>query len=249
MLRKRVVTVLTFNDGVLFRTKLFKPDYRYTLSFVDAWSVDEIVVLDVTRPGEGSRESIEPVIRDFASRCFVPLAAGGGIRNLDDVRRFMKLGADKVIVNTGALERPELITEIAEAFGAQCVVLSIDAKRHDDGSYEVYGRFGAEPTGRAPEEWAREGEKLGAGEILITSIDRDGWLQGYDLELCSTVSQAVSVPVLVLGGCGTWKHMVEGFNEGGASAVCTQNIYHFTEASIQSAKKFLGAKGVPVRLN
>jgi len=249
MLRKRVITVLTFNDGVLFRTKLFRPDYRYTLNFVDSWSVDEVVVLDITRPGDGDGANFEEVIRNFASRCFVPLSAGGGIRTLDDVRRFMALGADKVVVNTGALERPELIREIAEAYGVQCVVLSIDAKRHDDGRYEVFGSYGSQATGRSPEDWAREGEDLGAGEILITSIDRDGWLQGYDIELCKKVSEAVSIPVLALGGCGSWKHMDEVFSEADVSAACTQNIYHFTEPSIRAAKKYLDARNIAVRLS
>jgi imidazole glycerol-phosphate synthase subunit HisF len=249
MLRKRVVTVLTFNDGVLFRTKLFRPDYRYTLNFVDAWSVDEIVALDVTRPGEGERANFERVVSDFARRCFVPLAAGGGVRSLDDVARLLAVGADKVVVNTGALERPSLITEIANAYGAQCVVVSIDAKRKDDGAYEVFGRFGTLPTERDPADWARDAQRLGAGEILVTAIDRDGWLQGYDLELCRRVADAVTVPVLVLGGCGTWKHMAEGFAEGHASAACTQNIYHFTETSIHSAKRYLAGQGIPVRLS
>jgi len=248
MLRKRVVTVLTFSDGVLFRTKLFQPDYRYTLNFVDAWSVDEIVVLDVTRPGEGERANFELVIRDFARRCFVPLSVGGGVRTLDDVRRYMALGADKVIVNTGALERPELIDEISRAYGAQCVVLSIDARQHDDGCYEVFGGFAGEATGRDPLEWAREGEDRGAGEILITSVERDGWLQGYDLELSRTIAGGVGVPVLILGGCGNWKHMLEGFREGHASAACTQNIYHFTETSIRSAKSYLAQAGIEVRV-
>ncbi len=247
MLRRRVITVLTFNDGVLFRTKLFRPDYRYTLNFVDAWSVDEIVALDVTRPGEGDRANFEQVVSEFASRCFVPLAAGGGIRSLADVERLMAVGADKVVVNTGALERPELITEIAQAYGAQCVVVSIDAKRHEDGTYEVFGRFGAEPTGKTPEDWAREAEALGAGEIMITAIERDGSLQGYDLELSRAVADAVGIPVLILGGCGTWKHMAEGFREADAAAACTQNIYHFTETSIHSAKRYLAGQGIAVR--
>lgn len=248
MLRKRVITVLTFSDGVLFRTKKFRPDYRYTLNFVDAWSVDEIVALDVTRPGQGDRANFERVVREFARNCFVPLAAGGGVRSLPNVRRLLDMGADKVIVNTGALERKALITETAHAYGTQCVVVSIDAKRHDDGSYEVYSHFGTTSTGRNPADWAREAQELGAGEILITSIDRDGWLQGYDLDLCRKVSSAVSVPVLILGGCGNWSHMVAGFKEGHASAVCTQNIYHFTETSIQSAKRHLDKEGVAVRL-
>lgn len=248
MLRKRVITVLTFNDGVLFRTKLFRPDYCYTLNFVDAWSADEIVALDVTRPGKGDRTNFEKVVGDFARRCFVPLAAGGGVRSLADVHRLMEVGADKAVVNSGALERPELITEIASAFGAQCVVVSIDAKREAGGEYQVYRSFGAVPTGRNPGDWAREAQDRGAGEVLITAIERDGWLQGYDLELCRQVADAVSLPVLILGGCGSWKHMVDGFREGRASAVCTQNIYHFTETSIQSAKRYLDKQGIKVRL-
>lgn len=246
MLRHRLVTVLTFNDGTLFRTKLFEPDYRYTHNFVDSWLVDEIVMLDVTREGGDNQVFLE-VVQSFAHDCFVPLSVGGGIRTLDDVRRFMAVGADKVMVNSGAVERPGLISEIASAYGSQCVVLSIDARRTDDG-YEVYAGCGAEPIGLDPAEWAKEGEELGAGEILITSIERDGSLQGYDLDLCRRVSEAVTVPVLVLGGAGSWKHFVEGIEQGGASAVCTQNIYHFTESSILSAKKFLADRGVAVRM-
>lgn len=248
MLRKRLITVLTFNDGVLFRTKLFVPDYRYTLNFVDAWSADEIVILDVTRPGQGSRESFLKVVADFASRCFVPLSVGGGIRTLDDVRQLMSVGADKVVVNTGALERPDLIPEIAALYGSQCIILSIDALKHDDGRREVMGRFATWATGRDPLAWAAEAETLGVGEILLTPVERDGWLQGYDLEYCRKMVDAVSVPVLILGGAGNWKHMAEGLTVGGAAGVCTQNIYHFTETSIQSAKKYLHGAGIPVRL-
>ena len=248
MLRKRLITALTFNDGVLFRTKLFRPDYRYTLNFVDAWSVDEIVVLDVTRPGQGERRNFFRVIEDFARRCFVPLAAGGGIRDIVDVKTFLSLGADKVVVNTGALRRPELITDIAELYGSQCAVVSIDARRNGSGDYEAYSDFGAKPTGLVPAEWARTAQDLGAGEVLITSIERDGWLQGYDLELCRSVADAVTIPTLVLGGAGNWDHFIAGFEEGHASAVCSQNIHHFSEASIRSAKVRLSKAGIPVRL-
>lgn len=246
MLRKRLITVLTFNDGVLFRTKLFSPDYRYTLNFVDAWSVDEIVILDVTRPGQGTRASFFKVIERFARRCFVPVAAGGGIRTLDDVRLFMATGADKVVVNTEALAKPSFITEIAQLYGSQCVVVSIDAKPDDRGDYAVYSDFATRASGRNVIDWAREVEERGAGEILITAIERDGWLQGYDLKLCRAVADAVSIPVLILGGAGNWEHLREGL-EAGASAVCTQNIYHFTEASIHSAKAYLTKHGVSVR--
>lgn len=248
MLRKRLVTVLTFNDGVLFRTKLFEPDYRYTQNYIDAWSVDEVVILDVTRPGKGDRENFYKVVEHFARTCFVPLAVGGGIRDLDDVRKLMSLGADKVVLNTGAIERPELITETARQYGAQCAVLSVDAKKNDDGGYEVYSSFGTKPTGMTPGEWSEKGEELGAGEVMITSIERDGWLQGYDIELCTQVHNAVSIPVLVLGGAGSWKHFTEVFQACDVSAVCTQNIFHFTEQSIHSAKTFLARKGIDVRL-
>ena len=252
MLRKRLITVLTFNDGVLFRTKLFEPDYRYTQNFVDAWSVDEVVILDVTRPGKGDRENFYEVVERFARTCFVPLAVGGGIRDLSEAKKLIGLGADKVVVNTGALQSPDLITEISRLYGAQCVVLSIDAKKIGEGQegdkYEVYSTFGAEPTGMSPSEWAAKGEELGAGEVMITSIERDGWLQGYDIELCRQVHDAVSVPVLVLGGAGAWKHFTEVFKECDVSAVCTQNIFHFTEQSIHSAKAFLAKNGIDVRL-
>ncbi len=248
MLRKRLITVLTINNGTLFRTKLFEPDYRYTHNFVDSWSVDEIVMLDVSRDAGSGKQAFFDMVTAFAHDCFVPLAVGGGIRTLDDVKRFMAVGGDKVVVNTGALDRPKLITEIAETYGSQSVVLSIDAKKNDEGAYEVFSAFGRNATGRDPAEWAKEGERLGAGEVMITSITHDGSLQGYDIELCRRVSDAVGIPTLVLGGAGAWKHFVEGFEEGGAAAVCTQNIYHFTESSIDSAKKFLAHHGVEVRL-
>lgn len=248
MLRHRLITVLTLNDGVLFRTKRFTPDYRYTMNFVDAWSIDEIVALDVTRPGTGRRESFYEVVQDLARQCFVPLSCGGGVRGIEDVHTLLRMGADKVVMNTGVLERPELISEAAALYGSQCVVVSIDAWRHEDGRYEVFTRFGTSPTGRRPEEWARRAEELGAGEILITSIEKDGSLEGYDNRLNRLVSNAVGIPVLVAGGAGKWQDFVDGFVEGGASAVCTTNIYHFTETSIRSAKQYLHRAAIPVRL-
>ncbi|HRY28806.1 MAG TPA: imidazole glycerol phosphate synthase cyclase subunit [Elusimicrobiota bacterium] len=247
MLRKRLVTVLTFNDGVLFRTKEFQPDYRYTLNFVDAWAVDEIVVLDVTRPGTGDRENFYGVVELFSERCFVPLSAGGGVRNIEDFRRLLNLGADKVVINTAALERPEFISEAAALYGAQCVVVSMDAKKKERGDYEVYSHFGARPTGQSPAGWAKRAEELGAGEIFVTAIDRDGSLEGYDNELNRLVSEAVKIPVLVCGGAGNWQHFVDGFVQGKAAAVCTACIYHFTDTSIRSAKKYLATAGIPVR--
>jgi cyclase len=248
MLRKRLITVLTFCDGVLFRTRGFTPDYRYTLNFVDSWSVDEIVVLNVTRPRGEGREAFERIVQEFARKCFVPLAAGGSVKEIEDVRRLLRIGADKVIVSTEAVARPAFITEIAQQYGAQCAVVCIDAKRSPSGAYEVYTEFGSKPTGLDPVEWAKQVESLGGGEIIIQSIDKDGTLEGYDNELNRLVVDAVKIPVLVCGGAGAWPHFVDGFEKSRASAVCTTNIYHFTEKSIKSAKVFLKKAGVDVRI-
>ncbi len=250
MLRKRLVTVLTFNEGTLFRTKLFEPDYMYTHEFVDLWSIDEIILLDVTRNRtQQSHEDFLKIVTHFAKYCFVPMSVGGGIRNIGDVQTYMKAGADKIVVNTGALMRPELIQEISHLYGAQCVVLSIDARKKEGGGYEVYGSFASEGMNKTPAQWASFAESLGAGEILITSVERDGSLSGYDLDLCKEVVQAVRAPVLILGGAGAWQHFVDAILQGGASAVCTQNIYHFTETSIQSAKSYMARAGIAVRLD
>ncbi len=251
MLRHRLITVLTLNDGILFRTKQFDPDYRYTMNFVDAWSIDEIVALDVTRPGHGDRGTFFTMVEELARRCFVPLACGGGIRSVDDVTKLLRHGADKAVLNTGAVERPELISEAAALFGAQSVVVSIDARRTAgtaDG-YEVYTHFGSRPTGLSPASWAARAQELGAGEIFITAIEKDGSLEGYDNVLNRAVADAVTVPVLVCGGAGSWRHFADGFRAGGASAVCTTNIYHFTETSIKSAKTYLQSQGFLMRMS
>ena len=248
MLRRRVIAVLTFNDGVLFRTKLFQPDYRYTANFVDTWSIDELVILDVTRDGGGNRRAFFETVEKFASGCFVPISVGGGIRKFSDVREYLSAGADKVVVNSGAIENPSLIEDISFSYGAQCVVLSMDVGRHEDGRYEVYSHFATRPTGMDPLAWAKRGEALGVGEILLTSVEKDGWLQGYDLQLCRAVADKVVVPVLILGGAGNWQHLIDGVEIGGASGVCTQNIYHFTENSIHSAKRAMADAGIDVRL-
>lgn len=246
MLRKRVVTVLTFNDGILFRTKTFTPDYRYTVNFVDAWSIDEIVLLDVTRPERRNAELFSSVVTDFSNKCFVPMCVGGGVRNLDDFKRYLDLGADKIAINTMAIEQPELITQAAKRFGSQCVVVSIDVRKEGD-AYRVYKDCGRYPTEWRPEEFARRVEELGAGEILLTSIDRDGSLEGYDNDLNGRVIRSVTIPVIVCGGAGKWQDFVDGFTLAGANAVATTNIYHFTETSIKSAKQYLLKHGLNVR--
>ncbi len=248
MVRKRLITTLTINNGVLFRTRNFLPDYRYTANFADAWSVDEVVLLDITREGTGDRENFYQMVSTFARSCFVPLAAGGGVRTADEVGRFLSLGADKVVINTEAARRPEFIREASRRFGAQCVVVSIDARREGNDDYRGFTHMGTQPLDVPLAEWARRAEELGAGEILIQSIDRDGTLEGYDNRLNRLVSSAVDIPVLVCGGAGRWAHFVDGFREGGASAVCTTNIYHFTESSIRSAKQYLKKAGIDVRI-
>jgi len=214
---------------------------------VDAWSVDEIVLLDITRPGEGNRENFYEVVKFFARNCFVPLTVGGNVRSIGDLKTLLGIGADKVSINTQALLTPEFITEAAQQFGSQCVVVSIDAKLNSKSNYDVFTCFGTESTGLSTVQWAREVSACGAGEILIQSIDKDGTLEGYDNRLNRTISEAVGIPVLACSGAGKWKHFVDGFNKGGTSAVCTTNIYHFTESSINSAKKHIKDAGINIR--
>ena len=247
MLRKRLIAVLTLNNGILFRTKLFRPDYRYTSNFVDLWSIDELVILDVTRENLGDKKIFLKAVEQLADQCFVPISVGGGIRNLEDVRTFLDSGADKVVVNTGAVDRPELISEIARKYGSQCVVLSMDVKTSSGGFREVIVENGTRDTGLDPVNWAQMSSALGAGEILLTPIENDGALQGYDLDLCRLISDAVHVPVLITGGAGNWQHFIDGVTLGNADGVCTQNIYHFTESSIKSAKRAMAEAGIPVR--
>ncbi|TAN43898.1 MAG: imidazole glycerol phosphate synthase subunit HisF [Rhodospirillales bacterium] len=252
MLRKRLITVLTFQEGVLCRTKMFEADYRYTQNFIDAWSVDEIVALDITRGASerplSERKAFRQVVEQLAERCFVPLAVGGGIRSLDDVSAAMSMGADKVVLNTGALLDPHLIGRAASHYGSQCVIVSIDARRLSDGTYRVFSDCGRQDTGLEAVSWAVRAQNAGAGEILLTSIERDGSLLGYELELSSSVAKSVSTPVLICGGAGNWQHFVDGIRIGLADAVCTSNIYHFTETSIRSAKTYMARAGIDVRL-
>jgi cyclase len=247
VVRKRLIAVLTMNNGVLFRTRNFIPDYRYTFNFVDAWSVDEVVLLDITRLGEGTRQNFFEVVSLFAKNCFVPLTVGGGVRSTEDFNTLLGIGADKVVVNTQAVLKPKFITEAAKVFGSQCVVVSIDTKRNEREEYEVLSHFATRPTGLKAHDWAKMVQEYGAGEILIQSIEMDGTLEGYDNRLNRMISDAVDIPVLVCSGAGNWKNFLDGFKEGGASGVCTTNIYHFTESSIKSAKQYLIRAGIDMR--
>lgn len=247
MLAKRVITTLTFNQGVLFRTRYFEPDYRYTKSFIDTWSVDEIIILDISRKyNKEIKKKFKKLIASFSENSFVPLTVGGKIKTLKDVSDLMNVGADKVSLNTKAIEDPSFIKEVSSRYGSQAVVISIDVKKNGS-KYEVYSNNGSNPTGLSPVEWAQECQKMGAGEILVTSIDRDGFLNGFDLDLCLLIKSSVKLPVLALGGCGNWQHMLDAFNETNIDAVCTQNIFHFTEESIRSSKIFLDNNNINVR--
>ncbi len=247
MISKRIITVLTILEGVLYRTKLFEPDYRYSANFVDSWSIDEIIILDITRKkSKQSNKSFVNFFKNFSKNCFVPISVGGGIRNVEDAKRFFEIGADKVVVNTGAFENKMLIPDLAHKYGKQSVILSIDALEKD-GNYYVYSNQGKKKENFDPFSWAKSCEKNGVGEVLITSIKRDGWLQGFDLNLCSRMKSSVNIPVLSLGGCGNWNHLFELFKKCNVDGACTQNIYHFTEKSISSAKDFLIKKGIHIR--
>ncbi|HUH08820.1 MAG TPA: imidazole glycerol phosphate synthase subunit HisF [Egibacteraceae bacterium] len=211
---------------------------------------DELVFLDITASSD-ARETIYDVVRATAEQVFIPVTVGGGVRSRQDVRALLRAGADKVSLNTAAVQRPEVLSEAADAFGAQCVVAAIDARRRvaDDPSagWEVYVRGGRTATGRDAVEWAAECERRGAGEILLTSMDRDGSKDGFDLELLQAVAGAVNVPLIASGGAGTLEHMVEGVRIGGASAVLAASIFHFGEFRIADVKDAMAAAGIPVR--
>ena len=213
----------------------------------DLAGADELVFLDITASSDG-RATMVDVVERTADQVFIPFTVGGGIRAVTDARTMLRAGADKVSVNTAAVQRPELIREIAAEFGAQCCVCAIDAKRTNDGSgYEVYLHGGRTPTGIDAVRWAVEATQLGAGEILLTSMDRDGTKEGFDLGLTRAVTDAVGVPVIASGGVGTLQHLVEGVVEGGATGVLAASIFHFGEHTIAEAKAVMAAAGVTVR--
>ncbi|WP_375427814.1 imidazole glycerol phosphate synthase subunit HisF [uncultured Sphingomonas sp.] len=212
----------------------------------DAAGADELCFLDISASHEG-RGTLLDIVRRTASVCFMPLTVGGGVRTADDARALLLAGADKVAVNSAAVARPEVVAEIAERFGSQCVVASIDARRRSDGAWEVFTHGGRRATGIDAVAHAVRLAELGAGEILVTSMDRDGTRDGYDLALTREVADRVSVPVVASGGVGTLGHLVAGITEGGASAVLAASIFHFGQATIADAHRALAAAGVPVR--
>jgi cyclase len=252
MLCKRLIPCLDVKDGRVVKGVRFVElrdagDPVAAALAYDAQGADELVFLDITASHEG-RAIMLDVVRRTAEGIYMPLTVGGGVRSLEDIRTLLRAGADKVSVNTAALERPALVTEAARAFGSQCIVAAIDAKSASDGRWQVFTHGGRRPVGRDAVEWAREVAELGAGEILLTSMDRDGTGAGYDLALTRAVADAVSVPVIASGGAGRLEHLRDGVVEGRADAVLVASLFHFGQHTVAEAKRYLDERGVPVRL-
>ena len=212
----------------------------------DEQGADELCFLDITASSD-DRDTILHVVEDVAAQVFIPLTVGGGVRKIDDVRRLLNAGADKVSINTAAVQHPDFVGEATGRFGSQCIVVAIDAKRAG-GRWEVFTHGGRRPTGLDAVEWARRMQGLGAGEILLTSMDRDGTREGFDLGLTRAIADAVDVPVIASGGVGTLEHLAEGVIEGGADAVLAASIFHFGEFTVRQAKECMAAHGIEVRL-
>ncbi len=208
---------------------------------------DEICFLDITASNE-NRDTILDVVKKTSQECFVPLTVGGGVRNIEDISNLLKSGADKVSINTAAVNNKNIITKAAESFGSQCIVIAIDVKKTNEKKWEVFTHGGRNSTGLDALNYAKEVEELGAGEILLTSMDRDGTKKGYDLELTALVSNNVNIPVIASGGVGKLDHLYDGLKTGKASAVLAASIFHFGEFSINDVKKYLDSKGIPVRI-
>ncbi|MEJ7554794.1 MAG: imidazole glycerol phosphate synthase subunit HisF [Aquificaceae bacterium] len=250
MLAKRIIPCLDVDKGrvvkgVRFLNLVDAGDPVEVAKVYEEQGADELVFLDITASAEDRKITLE-VVKRVAEEVFMPFTVGGGISSLEDMRRLLEAGADKVSINTSAVKNPQLIYEGAKKFGSQCIVVAIDAKRKGNG-WEVYIHGGRTPTGLDAVEWAKKAESLGAGEILLTSMDRDGTKSGYDIELTKAVSKAVNIPVIASGGAGSMEHFYEAFVLGGADACLAASLFHFKEISIPELKGYLASKGVPVR--
>jgi len=261
-LKSRLIPVVLLRNGVVVQSKGFRRYQRLgnptmIVRRLSNWLADELIYLDISERhiydlgrddlNFPNRGTILEILQDVAKHCFMPLTFGGGIRTLDDVLARIRAGADKVAINTQALNAPSFVGACAKEFGSQCIVISIDALRGANGSWEVHAQGGKVPTGRHPAAWAAEVEGRGAGEILLNSIDRDGSGRGYDIALIRAVAAAVQIPVIACGGVGEWAHLAQGIVQGGASAVAAANIFHYTENSVYEAKKYLCENGLNVR--
>ena len=251
MLAKRIIPCLDVRDGRVVKGVNFvnirdAGDPVELARFYSDQGADEIVFLDITATSDG-RATVADVVARTAEQVFVPLTVGGGIRTLEDFRQLLRAGADKISVNSAAVKDPGLISRAAERFGSQCVVLAIDARRRPEGSYEVVVAGGRTPTGLDAVEWARRGEALGAGEILLTSMDADGTKAGFDLEMTRAVTQAVSIPVIASGGCGSLEHFAQVFAETDCDAALAASLFHFGELTVPQVKEYLRKRKIPVR--
>ena len=252
MLTKRIIPCLDVKDGRVVKGTNFVSlrdagDPVELAAFYDREMADELVFLDITASSDGRNTMID-VVRRTAGQVFIPFTVGGGIRSVDDIRAMLHAGADKVSLNTAAVKNPELIAEGAKSFGRQCIVLAVDAKRCAPGKWEVYINGGRTPTGLDVLEWIRTGTGLGAGEILLTSMDCDGTKDGYDNELNAAVSEMVEVPVIASGGAGTLQHFADALQRGKADAVLAASVFHYGEFSIRQTKEYLRQQGIEVRL-
>jgi len=251
MLKIRVIPCLDVKDGrvvkgVNFIDLVDAGDPVEQAALYDAEGADELCFLDITASHE-DRATIFDVVARTAARCFMPLTVGGGVRTVDDIRKLLLAGADKVSINTAAVKNPEFVREAALKFGSQCITVAVDAKQTAPGRFEIFTHGGREPTGIDAVAWSQRMAEYGAGEILLTSMDRDGTKKGFDLPLTRAISDAVPVPVIASGGVGTLEHLVEGVRDGHASAVLAASIFHFGTFRISEAKAALAAAGVPVR--
>jgi imidazole glycerol-phosphate synthase subunit HisF len=251
MLTKRIIPCLDVKEGRVVKGTNFLElrdagDPVENAKAYEEQMADELCFLDITASHE-KRKTIIDVVERVAHEVFMPLTVGGGIKTIDDIRETLRAGADKVTVNTTAVERPEFVRESSDIFGSQCICVAIDAKRRGDG-FEVYTYGGRKPTGVNAIEWAKHVEELGAGEILLTSMDRDGTKIGFDLELTRAISESVHIPVIASGGVGTLEHLYDGLVEGKADAVLAASIFHYREFTVIDVKKYLRERGVNVRL-
>ena len=251
MLAKRIIPCLDVRDGRVVKGVNFvnirdAGDPVELARYYSDQGADEIVFLDITATSDG-RDTVADVVERTAARVFVPLTVGGGIRTLDDFQRLLRAGADKISVNSAAVKDPKLISQAAERFGSQCVVLAIDARLRPEGWYEVVVAGGRTPTGIDAIQWAKEGQRLGAGEILLTSMDADGTKAGFDLDMTRAVTQAVSIPVIASGGCGSLEHFAQVFEATGCDAALAASLFHFGELTVPQVKEYLAGRGIPVR--
>ncbi len=253
MLKVRIIPCLDVANGrvvkgVNFVDLIDAGDPVEQAKVYDAAGADELTFLDITATHE-NRDTIYDVVRRTAEQCFMPLTVGGGVRTVEDIRKLLLAGADKVSINSAAVKRPEFVREASEKFGAQCIVVAIDAKSVGPDKFEIFTHGGRKETGIDAVEWAKKMEEYGAGEILLTSMDRDGTKIGFNLELTRAISDAVKIPVIASGGVGNLDHLVEGVSEGHASAVLAASIFHFGTYTIHEAKEHMAKAGIPVRLD